>query len=608
MAMVMSTADSFINSTAVLLVHDICKPLDIKITKKELHATRLASLLITIFAFGLTLTEDNLRKLMIATSSFYFPVVSMPFILSVFGFRTSTRSVLIAMGAGFSCIIVWKLLLKNPDVESALLAVFVNLVFLFGSHYLLKQPGGWMSVKGPTSLASLRQQRSRNIKDFFNKLTNFNFFTFLKKSTPNQESIYVAVSFFCIIVTYASIFTLSKDIANKYSNLIDVIYPLMLFFATALLSYPLWPNFLKNSNTIVIVWNSVIFFILICACFLFVLISNFASIQLTVFMINLILISILLRWQLALSMIIAGVIIDLQGLQYYLGENISLFTENEHQFKVGYLLLITSGILVAFLKPKQEAQELIEVRQDLFDQQMLQKNDELTRSLAIKREFINNIGHEIRTPVMGITSLGKNLYDVYNKLTPTQLDAAIKTIADSSERLESLMNNILDLSKLSSLNYKLDLNLVNLSELIYERINSCKKLYIGEKEIEFITDIESNIITNCDIYYIKSTIDNLIINAIKYSSSGNITINLHQNDKKIEFSIKDEGVGIPVAELDDIFSPFVESSRTHTTAGGRGVGLALCRKAIQLHGGEIWAESDGKIGSTFTFNFTFIPA
>ena len=265
MAMVMSTADSFINSTAVLLIHDLCKPLKIKAAEKELYATRIASACITIFAFCLALTEESLRQLMIITYSFYFPVVSMPFIVAVFGFRTTTKSVLISMGAGFFTIVIWKLLLKHDSVESALIAVMMNIIFLFGSHYLLKQPGGWVNTKDEEVLNSLRQQRRRSINLFFNNLVNFSLLNSLKKSTPTKESMYVALSFFCIIATYASIFTLPKDIAEKYNDLIDFIYPSMLFTATALLSYPLWPRFLKLSNAIVIVWNIVIFYILICA-------------------------------------------------------------------------------------------------------------------------------------------------------------------------------------------------------------------------------------------------------------------------------------------------------------------------------------------------------
>lgn len=601
MAMIMSTVDSMVNSTSVIIVHDFCKPLKIKLMQSELTSTRVASGIITILAFLLTFTGDNLLDLIISTQSFYLPVVTVPFVLAVFGFRSGSKSVLIAMGAGFFTVVTWKIFLQSTAVDSFIPGMFANLIFLIGSHYILKQPGGFVGIKDNAPLISLRQQRNRNINIFIKKVTKFSLLNFFKKSTPTKESIYVAVSFFCIIATYASIFTLPKPISAKYDELIGFIYPSMMFLSTALMSYPLWPMFLKKTEAIVIVWNMVIFYILICSCFLFVLLSNFASIQLTVFMINLILLSILLRWQLALSMIIIGVTTTIYGLNLYLGVDILLGELEDLNFKIGYLLLITSGILVSFLKPKQEEQELEQVRREIFDEQMHHKDDELVRSLKIKSEFLNNISHEIRIPITGITTLGQSLEENYNLISEEKRREIIKTIAGSSRRLESFMSNILDLSKLSSLNYQLDLNEINLSELVYSRVEACKKLYLEDKELEFITNIDKNIFLKCDEHYMKSTIDNLIINAIKYTDSGKVSINLHK-DTLINFSIKDDGIGIPKEELHHVFSAFTVSSKTHSSAGGRGIGLALCKKAIELHGGKIWAESDGDKGSSLFFN------
>jgi K+-sensing histidine kinase KdpD len=196
--------------------------------------------------------------------------------------------------------------------------------------------------------------------------------------------------------------------------------------------------------------------------------------------------------------------------------------------------------------------------------------------------------------------MGQVLWENYDKFDENQRRQATKEIAQSSERLNSLVNNIIDLSKLSSLKYTLDKKLVNLSELVYSRFNHCKKLYLNDKELEFLTIIEPNIKIDCDQHYITSTIDNLIINAIQYSGmTGKIIIKLTKLAKAIEFSIQDEGIGIPQNELRNIFGAFVVSSKTHTPAGGRGVGLALCEKVIKAHNGTIMAESNGKKGSTF---------
>jgi len=144
---------------------------------------------------------------------------------------------------------------------------------------------------------------------------------------------------------------------------------------------------------------------------------------------------------------------------------------------------------------------------------------------------------------------------------------------------------------------------INLSVLLKERIKKCQKLYLDDKDLEFSLDIEDNLYVECDEYHIAHTIDNLLINAINYSKNGTIVqIALKRSGDTVEFSIRDEGVGIPPSELFDIFRPFTVSSKTRSTAGGRGVGLSLCHAVLEAHNGKIWAESDGESWAEFKFS------
>ncbi len=98
------------------------------------------------------------------------------------------------------------------------------------------------------------------------------------------------------------------------------------------------------------------------------------------------------------------------------------------------------------------------------------------------------------------------------------------------------------------------------------------------------------------------TIDNIVINAIQYCKKGIIAITLKSTkNHTIEFSVQDDGIGIPEEDLLDIFNPFTVSSRTKTPAGGRGVGLALCKKVIDAHNGIISAKNNDSKGSLFRF-------
>ena len=107
-------------------------------------------------------------------------------------------------------------------------------------------------------------------------------------------------------------------------------------------------------------------------------------------------------------------------------------------------------------------------------------------------------------------------------------------------------------------------------------------------------------VISCDEYYIARTFDNIIINAIQYCKKGTITLMLKSiKNHSVEFSVKDEGIGIPKEELLDIFDPFTVSSKTKTPAGGRGIGLTLCKKVVTAHNGVITATSSKNKGSLF---------
>jgi len=148
----------------------------------------------------------------------------------------------------------------------------------------------------------------------------------------------------------------------------------------------------------------------------------------------------------------------------------------------------------------------------------------------------------------------------------------------------------------------LDKTEVDLSELVRERPVLYKKIFADDDKQEFIFKVEDKLIVQCDEYYITQAIDSLISNAVKYGEGKPITISLTKTeDNNVQFSITDEGIGIPKDELISIFHKFTVSSKTQTPAGGRGVGLALCKKVITVHGGSVEAKSDGKKGSSFSF-------
>ncbi len=599
-AMCMSNADTNLNAASVILTHDFCGPLGIKL-RSELFLSKVISITLGCGAIFLATLEYDLLSLIFLALSFNVPVVSPPMILALFGFRSTEKAVLIGMGSGFVGMLLWAFFMDCNIGKSIIPGMVANIVALMSSHYILKQPGGWVGIKDNRYLIQLRLERKRKWANFAASVKSFNFIAFCKSNAPKNELTYTAFGMFSLISTICTMYSTSTSVTAADKNMLLFFYETMLILSVSFITQPIWPQALRKETPVQIVWNISVFYVLIVCSTFFVMLSNFSQVQIMVFMVNLIVVATLMRWQAALVMIIVGVIATIGFYQHYMGVDVSHGNVMSLEFKGVYLLLLISSMLIMFFKPKQEEHELVEAKNEHLGTRIQGSEEEMQNLINLKNEFLRNLNHEIQTPVTGITSMGQGLLESYDKLTDEQRKEAIAIIAQSSERFNSYTNNILDLSKLTSLNFKLDLSKVNLSDFVQDRLEACKKLYLNKKSLEFMTNIEPGIIVSCDKHYIQLTLDNLIINAINYSKEGKITVSLAKKDKSVEFSIQDEGIGIPMSELYDIFEAFTVSSKTRTPAGGRGVGLALCKKSVEAHGGKIRAESDGMRGARFVF-------
>jgi|GEM_PF-5711476 len=524
------------------------------------------------------------------------PLVSVPFTLVIFGFRSSTKAVLIGMTAGFTTVVSWYMA-SLTFIDPIVPGMIANLVFLLGSHYLFKQQGGWdkdstLSKEGANWLQK---------QNFTIKLRNFNLINLIRKSSPTTSGPYIAVGFFCMAMIYATMHSMPREIHIKYPELLKFVTFSSLFAASALLGHPLWlPSWRERTLVAAMIWNFVIFSVLICAAFTFVIITNFSSMQVMIFMINLIIIAGLLRWQLALLIIPLGVFLTLQLLKAYFDTEDNIIAMSmSAQLKIAYLLLLVSSTVVIIFRPKQEYQALTEEKNEHLSGIGSQEK-QVREALALRSEFIRNVQHEYHAPMTGITGFAETLSEAYDKLTDSQRKMAIDNILSSSRRLDAFDSNISSLSVLSKAGYELNSEHIDFSDLLHERVATCRKLYEENKEArEFDIDIEGSILINGDRKYLTQALDNLIINALTYCKSGKITIYLERFDSQVHLTIIDEGIGIPKGELENIFDEFTVSSRTRTIAGNRGVGLALCKRVVEVHKGSIVAESDGIKGATF---------
>jgi len=606
-AMCMSTADSNINASSVLLTHDFCYPLNIKF-KSELVLSKIISVLLGVISIYLALLDYDLLPLVFMTQSFYIPIIDVPLILAILGFRSTTKSVLIGMGAGFVSVIVWRIyFMDTTGVDSILPGTIVNLIFFMGSHYLLKQNGGWINKKNNQLSCSNGTISKHKFHQLVKAITEFDLMVFCKNNSPKRDLTYTSFGIFSTISTISTMYSISNVIDGQNKDTILPFYEIMLVLSVCFTTYPIWPSTIKKDNIAQIAWSISIFFLLIFCSSFFLMLSNFSYLQFVVFIVNLIVAAILTRWKLLLTMMIVGIYSSIKAYQYYTGiDNIVINMASTSL--IIYTFLLAGTAIVIFFRPKQAYEEEIEQKSNYLEHKVIDQKKELTKLYEIKNELLRNLEHETRTPITGITSLGQVLWANYDKFNEEQRRNATKDIADSSERLTSLVNNLIDLSKLNNINYQLNKSQVNLSDLVYERLELCKKLYIQDKDQEdlwFNLQIDNELTALCDKYYISRTIDNIIVNAIQYCKQGTITIELKlEQSNTILFSVKDEGIGIPKDELFEVFDPFTVSSKTKTSAGGRGIGLALSKKVIEAHNGQIWAKQNQDKGVTVAFTLT----
>jgi two-component system, OmpR family, sensor histidine kinase VicK len=222
-----------------------------------------------------------------------------------------------------------------------------------------------------------------------------------------------------------------------------------------------------------------------------------------------------------------------------------------------------------------------------------------------RREFVANVSHELRTPLTTMSSYLEALADGAwrdENIAPTFLNVT----QTETQRMIRLVNDLLQLSKMDSQEYELNLEFVEFNKFfirIIDRFEMSKS-----QNVEFIRLLpERSYFVEIDTDKLTQVIDNIISNAIKYSpDGGNIRFGFTVNDNMLKVMVSDDGMGIPKDNVTRIFDRFYRVDRARARSmGGTGLGLAIAKEMIEAHGGKIWAESDEGVGTTIFFTLPF---
>jgi signal transduction histidine kinase/CheY-like chemotaxis protein/CHASE3 domain sensor protein len=255
----------------------------------------------------------------------------------------------------------------------------------------------------------------------------------------------------------------------------------------------------------------------------------------------------------------------------------------------------------------QQTNEELSERSVLLEEKNLEiqkKSEDLELSTRYKSEFLANMSHELRTPLNSILLLSRLLSENNDaNMNAEQIEFA-KVIQSSGNGLLGLIDEILDLSKIEA--GKMDLELVDVST--HEVTDSLKNLFTQvakQKKIEFkIIDKEAPVVIKTDKMRLEQILKNLISNALKFTSEGEVSIEIKKddhNDRTICFIVKDSGIGIPLDKQPLIFEAFQQADgSTKRKYGGTGLGLSISRELAKLLGGEISLKSKVGEGSEFT--------
>jgi signal transduction histidine kinase len=229
-------------------------------------------------------------------------------------------------------------------------------------------------------------------------------------------------------------------------------------------------------------------------------------------------------------------------------------------------------------------------------------NRELSAASQHKSEFLANMSHELRTPLNAIIGFSEVLSEkMFGELNEKQEEYS-KDIHASGQHLLSLINDILDLSKIEAGRMELELSDFHLPTALDSALTLVRER-AGRRSIALHLSVDERLgQIQADERKVRQVVLNLLSNAIKFTpESGRIGVAAVAKDELVEVSVSDTGVGIALEDQEAVFEEFRQVGTSDKKVEGTGLGLTLCRKFVELHGGKIWVKSELGKGSTFTF-------
>ena len=267
--------------------------------------------------------------------------------------------------------------------------------------------------------------------------------------------------------------------------------------------------------------------------------------------------------------------------------------------------------IAAEKKVKERTRDLeaanLQLKQELTErflaQEALRKSEAQLKELnATKDKFFNIVAHDLKNPFTSLIGSSELLYRNIDQMDHEQIKTLALILNDASKGGYAILQNLLDWSRSQTGLLKFNPENINLKSLIDEHILNLEQISFN-KEIKILSEVKDDLFVYADKNMLKTVLRNLLSNAVKYSfRSGEVMVNATVDDTEVVVSVKDQGMGIPEENIDNIFRIDAKYSVPGTeNEQGTGLGLKLCKEFIEKQSGRIWVESVEKKGSEFKF-------
>jgi Na+/proline symporter/signal transduction histidine kinase/CheY-like chemotaxis protein len=601
LAVMMSSADSFLNTGAVTLVNDVLKFfVEIKSEKKRLLYTRLASLMLGAFGVTIAIEFQSILDISASLMGLWMSTILLPMFFGIIGIRIPLKGFVATIICGLVSYFIWDFIYEDvTGINSILVGLFVNATAFFifyVSSNLTKSPTKTEGNSG----SSLKEQilpKLKAISLYTPKFILKRCVELSSRQVNRYGAQYTAFGVLLLMTYFLPIFSDTNPDMEQYllTTSIKIISACLSF---GLIMHFHWPE--KLRPYLPIYWYVTLMFTLPFANLTLLFTQGPSTSWLISTTVSLFILVLVVDWASFTVILLLGIIsaysfcvlsgCKLAAMELPIGT----------VFEFSYIYIFTILIGAIFSRNKEFIHRQVV---GLLESKVSERTSELTRALAIRKEVMNNVSHEIRIPIHGVINMSQEVVDQWDRIDSEKKKMYIQKVADSGNRLMSMVSNLLDLSQAEAGKMQLSLKKHDLGNLIYKVVKEFDQF--KESGIKIKIPAKLRAMAEFDKERMVQVIQNLISNAIRYGKK-NIEISLSNTENsQLQFAISDHGVGVPEDQLHTIFQPFEQSTATKTGAGGTGLGLAICRDMIEAHKGKIWVENNEGEGAVFKFTIPY---